>query len=270
MAAQMMARRGRASATPAAGLRSLQLHPPLIAAVHSEASRNRSTLTLRDALEAADWMQSLPQEARERILSDAHESYFREGEVVARKGEPAHSWIGVAEGLLKISAVYRTGKVVMFTGVPEGSWIGEGSVIKRELRRYDILAMRPTRVIHVPGSTFRWLLDVSIEFNHAVIARLNERLAQYIGLMEIDRLSDPVARVARCIGTLYNPILSPRLGPALHLSHTELGEMIGMSRKGVSTALRQLESEGLVHAQYGTVSVRNLPRLVNYEERDRA
>ena len=32
--------------------------------------------------------------------------------------------------------------------------------------RYDIIAMRPSRIIHVPGSTFRWLLDTSFEFNH--------------------------------------------------------------------------------------------------------
>jgi len=45
----------------------------------------------------------------------------------------------------------------MFTAVPSGSWVGEGSVIKREYRRYDLIAMRETRVIHVPRPTFMWL-----------------------------------------------------------------------------------------------------------------
>jgi CRP-like cAMP-binding protein len=225
---------------------------------------------IRDLMHEADWFQQLNGEAKERVLSDIYERRFDNGETVARKGEPSSSWIGVAEGLLKISVVIRSGKVVMFTGIPEGGWVGEGSVFKREMRRYDIIAMRPSRVIHLPRATFQWLLDTSFDFNHVIIARLNERLAQYIGMMEIDRLSDPVARVARAIGTLYNPILYPHMGPLLQLSQTELGELIGMTRQSIATALRQLEAEGLVSTKYGGVLVRKLPSLIAYQERDHA
>lgn len=222
-----------------------------------------------ELMQETDWLNGLPPDAQERVIHDAYERHFDAGEFVARRGEAAESWIGVAQGLLKITAVHRSGKVVMFTGVPEGSWIGEGAVIKRELRRYDILAMRPSRVLHLPGTTFRWLLDSSIAFNHVMIARLNERLAQYIGMVEIDRLGDPVARVARAIGTLYNPVLYPKLGPLLNLSQTELGELIGMSRQSIAAALKQLETEGLVSTEYGGVLVRDLAALVAYEERER-
>jgi len=97
----------------------------------------------------------------------------------------------------------------MLSGIPEGSWVGEGSVIKRELRRYDVIAMRPSRVIHLPGSTVRWLLDTSIEFNQIIVSRLNERLATYIAMFDIDRLNDPVARVARALALMFNPVLHP-------------------------------------------------------------
>jgi CRP/FNR family cyclic AMP-dependent transcriptional regulator len=223
---------------------------------------------LQEVLVETQWLQQLPANAQERVFADAYEETVEVGCVVARKGEPANSWIGVADGLLKISAVYRSGKVVMFTGIPEGSWIGEGSVAKRELRRYDIIAMRPTHVIHLPGSTFRWLLDTSLEFNHIIISKLNERLAQYIGMVEIDRLTDPIARVARAIGTLYNPVLYPHMSPMLALSQTELGELIGMSRQSISAALKQLAAQGLVSVEYGGVLVRKLPSLVAYQERD--
>jgi len=223
---------------------------------------------MRGLLEETDWLRELPFAAKERVLADAYEAFFREGDIVAREGEPANSWIGVAEGLLKVSAVYRTGKVVMFTGIPEGSWVGEGSVIKRELRRYDLIAMRPSRVIHVPGATFRWLLDVSIEFNHVVVTRLNERLGQYIGMMQIDRLSDPIARVARSIATLYNPVLYPHLGSLLSLSQSELGELTGLTRQSISAALKHLETEGLISMAYGGVVIRNLAALLSYQERD--
>lgn len=231
---------------------------------------NGPALSLQEYLERTHWMRELPPSAKDRVLSDAHENFFRAGDVVARQGEPANSWIGVADGLLKVSAVHRTGKVVMFTGIPEGSWLGEGSVFKRELRRYDVIAMRPSRVMYIPGSTFRWLLDVSFEFNHIIIARLNERLAQYIGMMEIDRLSDPVARVARSIGTLYNPILYPQMGSVLNLSQSELGELIGLSRQSIGAALKQLEAEGLISTEYGGVVVKKLAELIAYQEREKS
>ena len=224
--------------------------------------------SIRQLLEETSWVQALPTNARDRILLDTYEQSFQVGELVARRGEPASSWIGVADGLLKISAVHRSGKVVMFTEVPEGSWIGEGSVIKREPRRYDVVAMRPSRILLLPGSTMRWLLDTCIEFNHLIIARLNERLAQYIAMVEIDRLSDPVARVARAIGTLYNPLLYPHMNALLSLSQSELGELIGLSRHSVSSALKQLESEGLIATEYGRVLVRKLSALAAYQERD--
>lgn len=155
----------------------------------------------------------------------------------------------------------------MFTSIPEGGWGGEGSVFKLEPRRYDIVAMRPSRVVFVPSATFRWLLDVSIEFNHVVLTQLNERLGQYIGMMEIDRLDDPVARVARCVGALFNPVLYPRQSTSLKISHTELGEFSGMSRQSVGAALKQLEVEGLIGTSYGGVVVHDLQALIRYEER---
>lgn len=228
---------------------------------------NRSEYEFRDWLENETWVTKLAAPAKDRVMADSYELAFNQGALVARKGDVANAWMGVVEGLLKISAVQRSGKVVMFTCIPEGGWGGEGSVFKLEPRRYDIVAMRPSRVVFVPSATFRWLLDVSIEFNHVVLTQLNERLGQYIGMMEIDRLDDPVARVARCVGALFNPVLYPRQSTSLKISHTELGEFSGMSRQSVGAALKQLEVEGLIGTSYGGVVVHDLQALIRYEER---
>jgi len=95
----------------------------------------------------------------------------------------------------------------MFTGVSSGGWIGEGAVIKAEVRRYDIDAMRDSRLLNVPSTTVRWLLATSLEFNHAMLAQLNERLSQYISMVETDRMVDPTrawhAR-SRCCSTRFS------------------------------------------------------------------
>jgi hypothetical protein len=49
----------------------------------------------------------------------------------------------VVEGLLKASSGFSNGKTLIYSGIPAGSWIGEGSVHKREVRHYDIVAIQP-------------------------------------------------------------------------------------------------------------------------------
>ena len=226
----------------------------------------RSKVPLEQLLLGVNWLRNLPDSVRARVTADAYEMVYPAGGMVVRKGEPANSWIGVAEGLLKVSAVYRSGKVVMFTGIPDGGWIGEGAVIKRELRKYDIVAVRDSRVIHIPGPTFRWLLDTSIEFNHFIIAHLNERLGQYIGMVETDRLSDPVARLARAIASLFNPVLYPGTHAMLTVSQSELGELAGLSRQTTNAAIKQLQAAGLLSAEYGGVLVKSVEALRGYVE----
>jgi CRP-like cAMP-binding protein len=221
---------------------------------------------LTEFLFETTWFQSVHADARDRVLQDVYESAHLPSEVVARKGERAASWIGVVEGLLKVSDVHRNGKPIIFTSIPASGWIGEGTILKRELRRYDIVAVSRTRTAHLPSSTFKWLIDTCLDFNHVVMERLNERVSQFIGMMDIDRIDDPVARVARAIGTLYNPILSPNLAAELPLSQSELGEMIGVSRQTVSSALKRLQDEGLLSMRYGHVLILQVRALQNYAE----
>lgn len=223
--------------------------------------------TAMNFLEEMSWYQMLFAEAQARVAADVYETFHAKGELVARSGEYVHSWMGVVEGLVKIQAVQRDGKVVGFTGVPAGSWFGEGSVIRQDVRRYEVAAMRPSRIVHLPRSTFRWLLDVSLDFNHFIIDHLNERLAQHMSLVEIDRVLDPDERLARVISNLFNPVLYPKLGPSIPISQEEFGDLAGLSRQRTNTAIKNLEKAGVLKVTYGGVSVEDVAGLRNYINR---
>jgi CRP-like cAMP-binding protein len=220
---------------------------------------------LADLLMEAKWMAALPFSVRQRVISDAYETFYADEELVARRGEQVNSWIGVAEGFVKVTAGFRSGKVVIFSGIPAGAWVGEGSVIKREPRRYDVVAMGSTRIIHIPRATFRWLLDTNFDFNHFIIDHLNERLGQFMAMVETDRLTEPVARLARAISGLFNPVIYPNVGPLLKVSQAELGELSGLSRQRVNAAIKQLERAGLVRVEYGGLLVKDLAALRRYD-----
>ena len=117
----------------------------------------------------------------------------------------------------------------------------------------------------MPRSTFQWLLDTSIAFNRYLLHQLNERLAQFIGTVEIDRLLGPDARVARCLAQLFNPQLYPGPGRKLAISQGEIGYLTGLSRQRVNQALRRLEDGGLLQVDYGAVTVLSLDGLREFD-----
>ena len=211
-----------------------------------------------DLLARSPWMHELDAAQHERVRHELIERSVPAGGFVCRKGEPVEHWIGVVTGLVKISSVSLEGKSVTFTGVAPGGWFGEGSMLKDEPRRYDAVALRDSRIALMPRSTFQWLLDTSIAFNRYLLIQLNERLGQFIGTVEIDRLLGPDARVARCLAQLFNPHLYPGLGLKLEISQGEIGYLTGLSRQRVNQALRRLESEGLLKVDYGAVTVLSL------------
>ena len=145
--------------------------------------------------------------------------------------------------------------------MPPGGWLGEGTVIKREAYRYNIEALRKSVVAGLGVETFHWLLDRSIPFNRHITQQLNERLGQFIGAREIDRMTDPDARVARSLAALFHPVLYPGVGTLLRITQQELGYLIGLSRQRVNEALGVLQAHALIRIEYGGVRVLDLEGL---------
>ena len=222
-------------------------------------------MQLSDSLQlAAAWFRVLNAEQQARVERDLSVQQVVAGSIIERKGELAQAWIGVLAGLVKVSVGNAEGKVASLTGVPAGGWIGEGSLLKREVRKYDIVALRESVVARLPAPTFDWLLDSSIPFNRYLLHQLNERVAQFIGKAEYDRLLDPDARVARCLAELFNPLLYPGMGMRLTITQEEVGYLARVSRQRANQALRKLEEAGLLNVEYGAVRVLDLDGLKLY------
>ena len=116
----------------------------------------------------------------------------------------------------------------------------------------------------MPRATFAWLLDTSISFNRFLLDQLNERLGQFIGMIEHERLLSPEARIARCVGMLFNAHLQPAVQARMRLSQEEIGYLSGVSRQRANRALRVLAEANLVRLEYGGITVLNVKGLSNY------
>ena len=213
------------------------------------------------------WLAMLQADERSRAVADVRVVQVQVGELLCRVGRPVTFWFGVIDGLLKMSNDTALGVPITFTGVPPGGWFGEGTVIKREVYRYNIQALRKSVVAGIGVEAFHWLIDRSIPFNRFITQQLNERLGQFIGAREIDRLADSDVRVARSLAALFHPLLYPGVGGLLRITQQELGYLVGLSRQRVNEALRSLQGEGLIRIEYGGVRVLDLDGLRRHVQR---
>lgn len=107
------------------------------------------------------------------------------------------------------------------------------------------MALRDSRIARMPLATFMWLLDTSLPFTRFLLMQLNERLGQFIGMVENDRLLNPDTRVARCLASMFHSHLYPGLEKNVHIS--------------------QEEKQGLLSLDYGGIRILDLDGLRRYE-----
>jgi CRP/FNR family cyclic AMP-dependent transcriptional regulator len=217
--------------------------------------------SLAEMLDASTWGRNLAWRERERVHQECIERRVEAGGMAARMADPSDHWIGVIDGLLKMQVTSPDGRVSTLAGMAPGGWFGEGSLLKRERRRYEVVALRETRLALMPRATFEWLRGTSLPFNHYLQNLLNARLGLFIGMLENDRLLGADARVARCLAGLFNPDLYPEPGPFVDLLQGEVGLLAGVSRQRANTALQRLQAAALIRIEHRGVTVLDVDGL---------
>ena len=222
--------------------------------------------TKTDLVQTFIWARGLKDEEIERAAKGIVEKTYPKGGYIVHRGDRLDYWSGILSGLVKMSTIGRTGKAVTFCGLGSGAWFGEGSIMKNELRRYDLVALRETRLALMNRATFCWLQENSIGFNHYLLRQINERLSQFIATVEHDRILDSKARVARNLSWLFNPVLYPGVVETVDITQDELAMLTGVSRAITNRSLGELHDEGLIRAAHGRITVLDVDGLMSYGE----
>jgi len=219
------------------------------------------SVLMRERLLQAPWARSLTSEQLRRVERETLVASYPAGSVVCQEGVPAQHWVGVLDGMVKVDTVSPDGRSTTFIGVSSGGWLGEGSLLKRELRHYEVVALRDSWIALLPIETFDWLFESSLPFNHFLVRQLNARLGQFVAIVESCRIQTTTAQVAVCVADLLNPALCSASSDVLRISQEEIARLCGVSRQIANRALHELEGAGLVRMQYGTIHVLNVEKL---------
>ncbi len=217
-----------------------------------------------ELVQSAIWAEELTDAEVEQAARGISERFYVKDSYICHRGDRLEMWTGVITGLVKMSAVALSGKAITFTGIGAGGWFGEGSMMKNEERRYDLVALRDTQLMLMNRTTFNWLWQNSVGFNRFLVRQLNERLAQFIAITEHDRSFDAKARVARNLAWICNPVLSPNVRGVIEITQEEVGLLAGVSRQIANKCLNELAQEKLIVLEPGLVRDLNVKKLANY------
>ena len=216
-------------------------------------------------LDNSPWISVLSAAEQQRVRSDVHTRTFDADTIVCRRGDAVGHWIGVIDGVVKINNVSSSGKATTLIGFAPGAWFGEGSLLKEETRKYDVVALRKCELAFLSKATFFWLLDNSLAFNRFLVMQLNKRLGQFIAAVENGRLLDVDTRVARYLATMIVNVWNPQEVLHLKISQEEVAQLAGVSRQRVNAALKLLEEHGLIKVSYNDIQILDIDRLNTFD-----
>ncbi len=213
-------------------------------------------------LQKQPWFAQLPGETQTRVAERTFTIAGVKGDVLLEAGVQVKGWYAVLSGLVKLQSTSAQGRLSAFIGVPDGEWFGEGSTLKAEQRRYDVIALRDTVLLCLPCAQFGELLADSLPFNHFLVAHMNRRLGQAMTILEAARVRAPEQRVA-----LYLSRVFWQGRRKLVLSQEELGHLAGLSRQTVNRALQSMAQQGLVSLEFGRITILDEHALAAYADR---
>ena len=199
---------------------------------------------------AQPWFASVSAAMQERLRAEVFAVQGEKGDVMLPAGSAVDGWYAVLSGLVMLQSPTSLRRSSAFIGVPDGDWFGEGSALKPEPRRYNVVALRPTTLLCLPLPLFATLRETSMAFNQFLVLHLNMRLGQAMTIIEAGRTQSPEHRVA-----LYLSRLFWRSTRRLNLTQDELGQLVGLSRQTVNKVLRALEGIGIVSLDFGRVAI---------------
>jgi len=232
------------------------------------------TIEERAAINAGRWFSTLSPSLRHDILRCAYVKRYKDGDLLAARGEPPEEWIACAKGAVRVSSTSISGKQVTLTYVEPGVWFGDVAIFDGDRRTHDAYAHGDTTTLCVAKADFKKILASHVELYEALLRLHSRRIRQLYGLVEDlntlplrARLAKQLLHLLRSYGvSSLSDSREMRIG--LQLAQEELAQLLGASRQRVNQELKAMEREEVIRIEPGGLVVRNRDALLHIVESD--
>lgn len=220
------------------------------------------------ALQQVPWFAALAPEVQERLAARSRIVVLRPGEALARRGEPQTRLSIVLAGGLEIAIHGRDGKRHVVRHLHERDVFGLVPVLDDGNAIHDADAHGLTEILQIPGEALLAELETQPVLAMNLMRLMCLRFRQLYELFSVQHLLPINARVAHLLMNLLN--VEPQ-GPSaaraeieVHLTQTELSDMLGVSRQSLSIELKKLGREGLIRLAHAKCVIADPAGLERY------
>ncbi len=232
------------------------------------------TIEEREAINSGRWFSSLSPSLRHDILRCSYVKRFKDGDLIAARGDAPEDWIACARGAVRVSSTSISGKQVTLTYVEPGIWFGDVSIFDGDRRTHDAYAHGDSTILCVSRADFKKILSQHVELYEAMLRLHARRIRQLFGLVEDLNTLPLRARLAKQLTHLVRSYGVPSLSDArevrigLQLAQEELAQLLGASRQRVNQELKAMEREEVIRIEPGGLVVRNRDALMKIIDAD--
>ena len=232
------------------------------------------TIEEREAINSGRWFSSLSPSLRHDILRCAFVKRYKDGDLIAARGDPPDHWIACAKGAVRVSSTAVSGKQVTLTYVEPGIWFGDVAMFDGDRRTHDAYAHGDTTILCVARADFQKILATHVELYEALMRLQARRIRTLFGLVEDLNTLPLRARLAKQLIHLVRSYGVPNLEDGsqtrigLQLAQEELAQLLGASRQRVNQELKTMEREGTIRIEPGGLVVLDRVALMRVSEAD--
>ena len=232
------------------------------------------TIDERSSINGGRWFSTLSPSLKHDILRCAYVKRFKDGDLIAARGEPPEEWIACAKGAVRVSSTSISGKQITLAYVEPGIWFGDVAIFDGDRRTHDAYAHADTTILCVAKADFKKILALHVELYEALLRLHARRIRQLYGLVEDLNTLPLRARLAKQLLHLVRSYGVPSLSDAsevrigLQLAQEELAQLLGASRQRVNQELKSMERDGAIRVEQGGLVVRDRAALMNIIDAD--
>ncbi len=230
------------------------------------------TIEEREAINAGRWFSSLSPSLRHDILRCSYVKRYKDGALIAARGDPPEEWIACARGAVRVSSTSISGKQITLTYVEPGIWFGDVAFFDGEQRTHDAYAHGDTTILCVARGDFKKILTQHVELYEALLRLHARRIRVLFGLVEDLNTLPLRARLAKQLLHLVRSYGVPSLAHgeeiriSLQLAQEELAQLLGASRQRVNQELKSMEREDIIRIEPAGLVVCDRPALMRITE----
>lgn len=207
----------------------------------------------------------LPEEDREKLMSNLTEHSFKKGEVLFRQGGFAVGIYIIFEGKVKKYTVDPDGREQIIYVANKGELIGYHAILSDDRYPDSAATLEDSRIGFVSREDFITVLEKSEVFNRRLLKCLSHEFSVLLNNLTMLAQKSVRERLAHQLIILrekYKVNFSPGMPVEINMSRDDLSNLVGTARENVVRILSHFKAEKILETKGRKIIILDVNQLI--------